>query len=516
MQQTRLSSKTITWKRTLDLQRAAVIMFLLSATLLPASPTDEFLFAVKTSNLAKVKSTLANGANVNARDSRNNATAVMYLALLEKEVIFREVLQYKPDLNLRTEKGDTALNLAVRNKKHVSIQLLLEAGALVDSANNDLITPLIEAAALGDLESVKLLLVHQANINAQSKDGYTALAFAAGKAHPQVASLLLQHGAAVDSRDQTGFTPLLQAAADADLRTVQVLVAAKADVNAQSRNGITALMAAANRGDKEIVRFLLDNGADPELKTSIGKTALHFAESKRNLEIVTLLDPDLARAHELPATEALLVARLVDNDDIPDPGIVCSFQNLDTQAVFSGTTDSAGELRLVLKKAAKYQVACNKFGNSVVFDEKLALIATDQPLRFQLGLKIIYNTVYQKTYTLKNVYFDYNQFSLRKQSMPALVELHKTMLANPDMLIEIAGHTDSRGAKDHNQKLSRLRADSVRNFLIEKGIKPQRIIAKGYGASQPIASNDTKIGQQQNRRTEVRIIKQQSAPTKTE
>lgn len=74
------------------------------------------------------------------------------------------------------------------------------------------------------------------------------------------------------------------------------------------------------------------------------------------------------------------------------------------------------------------------------------------------------------------------------------------------MIIEIAGHTDNTGDSAYNKKLSQARAESVRSYLIKKGVPASRMLAKGYGAEQPVADNDDETGRQLNRRTEVRII----------
>ena len=76
------------------------------------------------------------------------------------------------------------------------------------------------------------------------------------------------------------------------------------------------------------------------------------------------------------------------------------------------------------------------------------------------------------------------------------------------MEIEIAGHTDNVGTIESNIKLSKERANSVRNYLIKKGISAKRVIAKGYGETQAVADNLTPQGRKKNRRTEVRIIKE--------
>ena len=74
------------------------------------------------------------------------------------------------------------------------------------------------------------------------------------------------------------------------------------------------------------------------------------------------------------------------------------------------------------------------------------------------------------------------------------------------MQVEIRSHTDNRGSEDYNVRLSQARAQSVTDYLNGKGIPSVRLVAKGYGKSQPIASNDTDEGRQLNRRTEFKIL----------
>ena len=75
-----------------------------------------------------------------------------------------------------------------------------------------------------------------------------------------------------------------------------------------------------------------------------------------------------------------------------------------------------------------------------------------------------------------------------------------------DERIELGGHTDNVGTPKNNLILSEARANTVRNYLIEKGIDPSRVTAKGYGLTKPIADNRTADGKAQNRRTEVTIL----------
>ncbi len=82
------------------------------------------------------------------------------------------------------------------------------------------------------------------------------------------------------------------------------------------------------------------------------------------------------------------------------------------------------------------------------------------------------------------------------------------MKLKPSLVIEISGHTDNTGTTEINMKLSQDRADAVRNYLIRKGISAERVTAKGYGDTEPVADNSTDEGKAKNRRTEVRIIKE--------
>ncbi|MCR4424331.1 MAG: OmpA family protein [candidate division WOR-3 bacterium] len=110
--------------------------------------------------------------------------------------------------------------------------------------------------------------------------------------------------------------------------------------------------------------------------------------------------------------------------------------------------------------------------------------------------------------TLKGVYFEFGKATLRTESYPALMEAAQIMKDNPDIIVEIQGHTDNIGSEKANQILSEKRAYSVMNFLVQYGgIDPKRLSAKGYGESRPIASNDTEEGRQLNRRVEF-VIRQ--------
>lgn len=107
----------------------------------------------------------------------------------------------------------------------------------------------------------------------------------------------------------------------------------------------------------------------------------------------------------------------------------------------------------------------------------------------------------------RNIYFDFDEFTLKNSSHNELDKLVDMMLNSPHMKVEIAGHTDFIGSADYNYQLSKKRAQSVFDFLVKKGVNPSNITIKGYGKTKPLASNDDeKEGRALNRRTEFIIL----------
>lgn len=108
------------------------------------------------------------------------------------------------------------------------------------------------------------------------------------------------------------------------------------------------------------------------------------------------------------------------------------------------------------------------------------------------------------SFELKNIFFDFGKATLKEESKKELDKLYD-MMTRSRIVIELGGHTDSIGSDDANQKLSQSRVNSVRNYLVKKGIDEVRLTAVGYGEAQPIASNKTEEGRAKNRRVEARI-----------
>jgi outer membrane protein OmpA-like peptidoglycan-associated protein len=104
---------------------------------------------------------------------------------------------------------------------------------------------------------------------------------------------------------------------------------------------------------------------------------------------------------------------------------------------------------------------------------------------------------------ISDVLFDTGKDTLRPVAREKLAKISGIVLAHPSLRLEVEGHTDSVGSDDSNMKLSETRANSVRDFLVHQGTNTSSIAARGFGKSQPVATNNTAAGRQRNRRVEL-------------
>ncbi|MCZ2356904.1 MAG: FG-GAP-like repeat-containing protein [Bacteroidia bacterium] len=111
-----------------------------------------------------------------------------------------------------------------------------------------------------------------------------------------------------------------------------------------------------------------------------------------------------------------------------------------------------------------------------------------------------------KGIVVKSFFFDIDKASLRVESVSEFERLLSMLQENPTIKIEIANHTDSDGADEFNMRLSQARAQTIVDWLLDAKISPERLSAKGYGETRPIAPNDTPENKQKNCRTEIQVI----------
>lgn len=128
----------------------------------------------------------------------------------------------------------------------------------------------------------------------------------------------------------------------------------------------------------------------------------------------------------------------------------------------------------------------------------------------------------EKVFVLENIYYDYNKFNIRQDAARELDKLVQLLVDNPEIKIELSSHTDSIDDHSYNLQLSQRRAEAAVSYIVERGISPDRLVAKGYGEVKPIARNtnpdgsDNPEGRQRNRRTEFKILEIGVLPKKIE
>ena len=115
--------------------------------------------------------------------------------------------------------------------------------------------------------------------------------------------------------------------------------------------------------------------------------------------------------------------------------------------------------------------------------------------------------------TLKDVLFDFNKTELNAGGERLLDKLAAFINQSSNRQVLIEGFTDSLGTDNYNEQLSQKRAEVVKDYLIDKGVTPDRLAAKGYGERYPVASNTTEAGRQQNRRVQIIMLKDNQTTT---
>lgn len=163
----------------------------------------------------------------------------------------------------------------------------------------------------------------------------------------------------------------------------------------------------------------------------------------------------------------------------------------------------SGEYLMVLTQGSEYVLYVNKKGylfQSLNFN--YSDVSDFDPLTINIELD---PALKGSVSVLKNIFFDVDKFDLKEKSITELEKIVQFLTENPQIRVEISGHTDNTGSAAYNQQLSEKRAKSVYSYIVGKNINPSRLAWKGYGSSKPIQPNDTEEGRQQNRRIEFTI-----------
>ncbi|TFH48977.1 MAG: flagellar motor protein MotB, partial [Bacteroidia bacterium] len=173
--------------------------------------------------------------------------------------------------------------------------------------------------------------------------------------------------------------------------------------------------------------------------------------------------------------------------------------------VEASRTDNNGEFFVCLPSGCSYGLNVSADGY-MIFSENFDFVkgySSAEPYLKTIKLNKIRKGEFMRMY---NVFFDTDSWKLLESSIPELENLLEFLTVNSTVVVEVGGHTDSDGTEEHNQILSENRARAVREYLVKRGIAPERIFSHGYGESKPVSDNITAAGKRLNRRTEITIL----------
>jgi outer membrane protein OmpA-like peptidoglycan-associated protein len=232
---------------------------------------------------------------------------------------------------------------------------------------------------------------------------------------------------------------------------------------------------------------------DKKVIISTARQTAQFAEDARALAVQRQQDESIANARDAAAAKAKTAAEATAAAAAAD-----AKQKSDAEAQRQAELAAAKEDALkadaerTRKEAADLRAQLLAQLNSV-------LQTVDTPR----GLVV----------TMADILFASGKYELSQDANLKLARLSGVILAHPGLKLRIEGYTDSTGTEDFNLKLSGQRADTVRSFLVGQGLKPDDVTSAGMGQTNPVASNDTTAGRQQNRRVEI-IVSGEAIGTK--
>jgi peptidoglycan-associated lipoprotein len=206
-------------------------------------------------------------------------------------------------------------------------------------------------------------------------------------------------------------------------------------------------------------------------------------------------------------------SKVIDFRQVESADVELKKYGLALQPAGSKKTDKNGMAKFELEAETDYFLAATKEG----YFKKSANTTTkgkkdESKVNIVVQVKIVLEKIYEeKEIVIPNIYYDYDKTTLRPESETILDTLIQLLEENPTVKLEIGSHTDSRGSKEYNEKLSLGRAESVVKYLISKGVNLNRLTAKGYGENNPVNKcvdgvKCTEEEYQENRRTTFKVL----------
>ncbi|WP_333820940.1 OmpA family protein [Ohtaekwangia sp.] len=242
---------------------------------------------------------------------------------------------------------------------------------------------------------------------------------------------------------------------------------------------------------------------EPKVETPVVVTQ-PVAETKPQPD--NFVDPSIQAKKDLKVVTVLRGKVIDETTAQPLGATIFLVDNISNKVVTKMYSDpKTGEFEITIPHGGNYGVSTERDGylfNSINFS--LPEFAEYQEIdthiimvKAEVGSKVV----------LKNIFFDIGKSDLKPESIAEVENIKELLITNPNLNVQINGHTDNTGNAETNKVLSLKRATAVVNYLIEHGIAASRLSAKGYGSERPIVSNDDEEGGRAiNRRTEIEII----------
>ncbi len=229
-----------------------------------------------------------------------------------------------------------------------------------------------------------------------------------------------------------------------------------------------------------------------------------FLNSEDNL-IAAITEP-VSEANVEEAVMIVISGKVLDQETgKPMEADIVVVDNKTNKIIYrTKSNGKTGDYSVTVPSGKNYAMLISKSGY-LFHSENFDLVSTDtyQEVNKNVDLK---SAEVNNTVTLNNVFFEFGSAVIQKYSETELNKVVEFMKQNPQMKVEISGHTDNIGTYEQNMTLSKQRADAVANYLINHGISADRLVTKGYGYTKPIVPNDTPEHRQKNRRVEFKIL----------
>ena len=219
------------------------------------------------------------------------------------------------------------------------------------------------------------------------------------------------------------------------------------------------------------------------------------------IAVIFLALPSIAQSNK----NAPLLVRVMNNSKQPIPFDKIIFKGRTNKKTIIGVTGVNGAFNTSLPVGDIYDVEIDSIGEQLEYNSIEIPTIPDNAEYGVMELFILYDM--PEMFTLSNLQFETGKSTIKSTSYASLNQLAEFLIRKKTQKILIAGHTDNVGDPAANNMLSLDRAESVKKYLINKGVPIELLKAKGYGDTKPIADNSEEAGRAINRRTEIHVVK---------